>query len=359
MRVDQRHLDCAGGRTGANGRAVLAEPRGAGGDAAVPGVPAPRVPGAGVGVERPGGPAPVPQDDGRLAGAGRPHRLHAAAGGEDRPLREPPEEVVPGRPALLRHRGRSTAATRRACWSRATWAGPPRSRATPSTRPAWAPPTSSARPPSSTSTIPTARRPSPTWARSGAWSAFLAAMRSAVEAQRPCGGAGLRILTETVTSPTLAKQLERPAGGVPGRQVAPVGARRRDNVRAGTMLAFGEPLEVRYHLDKADVVLTLDADFVGSGPGRLRAHPRVHGAPPAGRAARPAEPALRGREHAHADRRPGRPSPGGEASRGRGPRPRAGTRWWASARPRAAPRPTPSGSGRWRATWQRTWARRS
>jgi MoCo/4Fe-4S cofactor protein with predicted Tat translocation signal len=102
------------------------------------------------------------------------------------------------------------------------------------------------------------------------WAAFLAAMRSAMEAQRPFGGAGMRFLTGTITSPALAKQLEDLLAEFPAakwHQWEPAGL---DNVRAGTELAFGEPLEVRYHLDKADVVLTLDADFVGSGPGRVR-----------------------------------------------------------------------------------------
>ena len=39
------------------------------------------------------------------------------------------------------------------------------------------------------------------------WSAFLGALRGVVEAKRSSQGAGLRILTETVTSPTLARQM--------------------------------------------------------------------------------------------------------------------------------------------------------
>ncbi|HEX6739307.1 MAG TPA: TAT-variant-translocated molybdopterin oxidoreductase, partial [Vicinamibacteria bacterium] len=103
------------------------------------------------------------------------------------------------------------------------------------------------------------------------WGSFLAAMRSAVEAQRPFGGAGLRILTGNVTSPTLAKQLQDLLAELPAakwHQWEPAGP---DNARAGAALAFGEPVEVRYHFDKADVVLSLDADFVASGPGNLRA----------------------------------------------------------------------------------------
>ena len=40
-------------------------------------------------------------------------------------------------------------------------------------------------------------------------------------------------------------------------------------MRAGCRLAFGEDLEPVYHLDRADVIVSLDADFLARGPGRL------------------------------------------------------------------------------------------
>jgi molybdopterin-containing oxidoreductase family iron-sulfur binding subunit len=40
------------------------------------------------------------------------------------------------------------------------------------------------------------------------WGSFLASMKSALDAQRPAQGAGIRLLTETVTSPTLAAQIK-------------------------------------------------------------------------------------------------------------------------------------------------------
>jgi len=103
-----------------------------------------------------------------------------------------------------------------------------------------------------------------------AWSAFLTAMKGALEAQKPLKGAGLRILTESVTSPTLAAQIEALLADFPEarwHQWEPVS---RDNVRAGAMLAFGEAVEARYDLAAADVVLSLDADFICMGPGNLR-----------------------------------------------------------------------------------------
>ncbi len=102
------------------------------------------------------------------------------------------------------------------------------------------------------------------------WSAFLSEMREAVQRFKQNKGSGLRILTETVTSPTLASQLQKLLSDYPSakwHQYEPVG---RDPARAGARLAFGTDVATRYHLEKADVVLSLDADFLSTGPGKLR-----------------------------------------------------------------------------------------
>jgi molybdopterin-containing oxidoreductase family iron-sulfur binding subunit len=44
----------------------------------------------------------------------------------------------------------------------------------------------------------------------------------------------------------------------------------RDHARAGAMMAFGEAVEPQHHFDQADVILSLDADFVSRGPANLR-----------------------------------------------------------------------------------------
>ena len=102
------------------------------------------------------------------------------------------------------------------------------------------------------------------------WSGFLAAVRAALDAQRPRGGAGLHVLTETVTSPTLHAQLRALLAEFPQatwHQWEPAG---RDAARAGALRAFGAPVETRYDLARADVVLALDADLFATGPSRLR-----------------------------------------------------------------------------------------
>ena len=102
------------------------------------------------------------------------------------------------------------------------------------------------------------------------WGSFLAAIKVALDAQGATRGAGLRILTDTVTSPTFAAQIKELLAAHPGaqwHQYDPVGP---DNVRTGTAQALGAPSEVVYDLEKADVILCLDADFVGGGPASLR-----------------------------------------------------------------------------------------
>ncbi len=101
------------------------------------------------------------------------------------------------------------------------------------------------------------------------WSAFIGAMRAALTAQGPLKGAGLRILTESVSSPTLAAQIRDLLARFPSAKWHQWDPASRDNARAGAKLAFGEYVDAQYRFDQADVILTLDADFLGGGPGSL------------------------------------------------------------------------------------------
>ena len=101
--------------------------------------------------------------------------------------------------------------------------------------------------------------------------AFLGAMQSQLSAQRQSQGAGLRFLTRTVVSPTLADQLQTVLQVFPQAKWHQYEAVNRDNARAGAMMAFGEPVETQYRLAEAEVVLSLDADFLYSTyPGAVR-----------------------------------------------------------------------------------------
>jgi MoCo/4Fe-4S cofactor protein with predicted Tat translocation signal len=102
------------------------------------------------------------------------------------------------------------------------------------------------------------------------WSAFASAVKSAVESQRGQRGAGIRILTETVTSPTLAAQIEALLAELPEARWHQFDPTYRNNARLGSTLAFGEAVETQLLLDRADVVLSLEDDLIGSGPANLR-----------------------------------------------------------------------------------------
>ena len=96
------------------------------------------------------------------------------------------------------------------------------------------------------------------------WSAVIAAIRGGLSAQSATKGAGLRILTETVNSPSLAAQIQQVLQSQPSAKWIQWEPMPRDNARAGARTAFGEYLEPVYDLSKADVILSLEADFLAS-----------------------------------------------------------------------------------------------
>jgi molybdopterin-containing oxidoreductase family iron-sulfur binding subunit len=103
------------------------------------------------------------------------------------------------------------------------------------------------------------------------WANFTDELAQRVKIHQALAGDGFRILTQTVTSPTLASQLRAVLAAMPKarwHQWEPAG---RDAARAGARLAYGQAVEARWDFAKADVVLTLDADPFVSGPGALAA----------------------------------------------------------------------------------------
>ena len=103
------------------------------------------------------------------------------------------------------------------------------------------------------------------------WQAFLGAVRGPLSAQKALQGAGIRILTPTISSPTLADQLRNLLKIYPQAKWHVYEPVNRDNVLEGAKLAFGQPVETRYDLSKADVIVSLDADFLYAGfPGNTK-----------------------------------------------------------------------------------------
>ena len=102
------------------------------------------------------------------------------------------------------------------------------------------------------------------------WVDFITAIAPLVVSQGSTQGAGLRVLTENITSPTLADQLRALSAQFPKARwhtYSPVG---RTEEHAGAVQAFGEAVDPVYHFDKAAVILSLDADFMFREPGSLR-----------------------------------------------------------------------------------------
>ena len=96
------------------------------------------------------------------------------------------------------------------------------------------------------------------------WNAFLGAVAAIANAQRPLNGQSLRILTGPITSPSLAAQMKALQENFPEakwHQWDAVYGASQDGAPAAAAV---------YRFDKADVVLSLDADFLGFGPGAVR-----------------------------------------------------------------------------------------
>jgi molybdopterin-containing oxidoreductase family iron-sulfur binding subunit len=106
--------------------------------------------------------------------------------------------------------------------------------------------------------------------RISSWLALVGELARQLEAQKLKGGAGIRVLTETVTSPSLGEQLTRLTAEFPQARWHQYDACSRDTVREGARRAFGEYVETHYRLDRAKVILSLGSDLLTQGPGSLR-----------------------------------------------------------------------------------------
>jgi len=102
------------------------------------------------------------------------------------------------------------------------------------------------------------------------WGAFLGTIQQAVSTQKGKQGDGLRILTETVTSPTLADQIKGILAAFPGAKWHQWEPAMAHTAAAGARLALGQPVNTIYDMTGAAVIVSLDADFLASGPGSLR-----------------------------------------------------------------------------------------
>jgi len=102
------------------------------------------------------------------------------------------------------------------------------------------------------------------------WSSFLDELETRMNGLRPRQGDGLAILVGDLASPTLTHQLERLQARLQKARIHRWTPIHDDTARAGARLAFGREVSTRYSFDQAEVVVSLDADFLDSGPASVR-----------------------------------------------------------------------------------------
>lgn len=96
------------------------------------------------------------------------------------------------------------------------------------------------------------------------WENFSKTLRAAIDENRGDGGAGIRFLTETITSPSLIGQFKQILSELPNARLYQYEPLNEDNGTAGAKMAFGTPVRTIYRFDQADRILSLDDDFLSS-----------------------------------------------------------------------------------------------
>ncbi len=109
-----------------------------------------------------------------------------------------------------------------------------------------------------------------------AWSDFLLAMSNdrdgVIPALKARQGAGLRFLTGAISSPTFGWQMKAVQKLFPQSKWHRWDPVHRDSARAGSKMALGAYYDSQYKFEAADVVVSLDADFLSGSwnPGFVR-----------------------------------------------------------------------------------------
>jgi MoCo/4Fe-4S cofactor protein with predicted Tat translocation signal len=94
------------------------------------------------------------------------------------------------------------------------------------------------------------------------WHSFRESMSQRAAVWGPTAGANLHFLVEPSSSPTVLALRQEILGRFPKARIHAYASAPRDNVYEGARWAFGAPLEPHLDLERADVVLALDADFL-------------------------------------------------------------------------------------------------
>ena len=103
-----------------------------------------------------------------------------------------------------------------------------------------------------------------------AWTDFVTAWAEIAKAHAADGGAGLAILSESFSSPTLARLATELRTRYPKSQWATYDAVSDENRLAGLKQVMGRDVDLVLRLDRASVILSLDADPLLSDPEMIR-----------------------------------------------------------------------------------------
>jgi len=106
--------------------------------------------------------------------------------------------------------------------------------------------------------------------KAATWAEFVAAWGELEKRHLEDGGASLAVLTPSFASPTRARLLTAFRTRFPKAQVAAYEPVSDENILAAAKSADGRPLQPVLHLDRAAVIVALDADLLGSDPEDVR-----------------------------------------------------------------------------------------
>jgi MoCo/4Fe-4S cofactor protein with predicted Tat translocation signal len=104
------------------------------------------------------------------------------------------------------------------------------------------------------------------------WGEFVLMLQAEAKARKALQGQGLRFLTGAASSPTMGAQMKAIQQAYPQSKWHRWDPVNRDNVRAGSKMAFGAYYDAVYKFESAAVVVSLDADFLSGSwfPGFVR-----------------------------------------------------------------------------------------
>jgi MoCo/4Fe-4S cofactor protein with predicted Tat translocation signal len=102
------------------------------------------------------------------------------------------------------------------------------------------------------------------------WNEFVAAWGKLAEAHAADGGAGLAVISESFSSPTLARLVTELRATYPKMQWATYDAVSDENRLAGLKSATGRDVDLMLRFDRASVILALDADPLLTDPEMIR-----------------------------------------------------------------------------------------